>query len=149
MSSWPDPVSWDHEGSRKPLEVRLKETLDFSLQFPWEAGVRNLPVVLTNAHTETNRISVECHAYIPEGFSYCYTRKVQTITCCQLEYTHDASGFQVLKISISSTVPIFLDRSHMCIVSHVSQTKRTSTTKVSFYSTFPGHRGHQARSTGG
>lgn len=76
--------------------------------------------------------------YIPEGFSYCYTRKVQTITFCQLEYTHDASGFQVLKISISSTVSLFLNRSYMCILSYVSHTEMTSTASLLYRVPFLG-----------
>lgn len=73
--------------------------------------------------------------YIPEGFSYVAIQEIQTITFCQLEYTHDASGFQVLKISISSTVSLFLNRSYMCILSYVSHTEMTST--ASLLSTAP------------
>lgn len=120
----------------KPLEARLIETLDFSLKFHWEAGVRNWPVVLTNAHTETNWISVACHAFIfQRAFHILLYKKVQTITFCPLEYTHDASGFQVLKISLSSTVSLFLNRSYMCILSYVSHTEMTGT--ASLLSTVP------------
>lgn len=37
--------------------------------------------------------------FLPEGYFIFY---IAVVTFCQLEYTHDAFGFQILKISIHS-----------------------------------------------
>lgn len=122
----------------KLLEVRLKETLDFSLQFRWETGVWNLPVVLTSAHTETNRISVTCHAFIfQRAFHIAIQGKSKQSPFANLNTLTMPLVFKFWKYLLAR-LSHSLNRSYMCILSHVSHTEMTSTVSLLYRVPFLG-----------
>lgn len=53
-------------------------------------------MVLSTARTETPQISVDCRAFIFQSTLHTARQGNSTQPFCQLEYTHDAFGFQVL-----------------------------------------------------